>query len=66
MTTENILAFYRRKSNLTQKELAEKADVSKDTVTRMEKNELHIHNAKYQTLQKLADVLEVKVELFFR
>lgn len=66
MTTENILAFYRRKAGLTQKQLSDISNVSKSTIVRMERDENFIRNAKHQTLKDIADSLEIKVDLLFR
>ena len=56
-----ILAQLRRKKGLTQKELAEKSEVSKRTITYYERETL---NPSLRSLKKLAAALEVPVEKF--
>lgn len=65
MTTENKLTYYRKGAGLKQNELAIHADVSMYTIVRMEKDDKHIYNAKFPTLLKLTEVLEIKVEDLF-
>ena len=59
----NKLRKFRRNKDLTQEQLAELLGVSVDFVSKMERG---INGASFETLQKLADVLEVRVEEFFQ
>lgn len=53
----------REKAKLTQKELADKSNVSQNLIARIESGELTSTSTK--TLFKLADALNTKVENFF-
>lgn len=56
------IKFFRKKSNITQKELAEKIGVSASTVTKYENDSLE---ANYETLLKICDELDINIaELF--
>lgn len=55
----------RARLNLTQGELAAKANLSPRTIYLYEKDVKNLRAAKYETLQKLADGLEVTVNDIF-
>jgi transcriptional regulator with XRE-family HTH domain len=53
----------RRNRDITQEQLAELCGISSDYVSQMERG---VNSPSFETLQKLAEVLEVKVEEFFQ
>lgn len=56
------IKFFRKKRNITQKELGEKIGVSASTVTKYENDSLE---ANYETLLKICDELDINIaELF--
>ena len=56
------IKFFRKKNNITQKELGEKIGVSASTVTKYENDSLE---ANYETLLKICDELNINIaELF--
>ena len=57
------LRKFRRNKDLTQEQLAEAVGVSVDFVSQIERG---VNGPSFDTLQKLATVLEVQVEEFFR
>jgi transcriptional regulator with XRE-family HTH domain len=56
------LRMIRRMRDLSQEQLAERAAVSSDFISTLERG---LSNASFETLQKLAEVLEVEVSEFF-
>ena len=61
---KNKLRFYREKRALTQEELAEKAHVSRDTISKIENDKIQVPLPKSR--RKLAQALEVEVHQLFR
>lgn len=60
---KNRIKEYRERANLTQSELAEMSDVSRNTISSLE-NGTNI-NVTYQTMIKIATALEEKVTTIF-
>ena len=56
------LRKFRRNKDLTQEQLAELAGISVDFVSLIERG---LSSPSFDTIQKLADILEVKYEAFF-
>ena len=56
------LRKFRRNKDLTQEKLAELAGISVDFVSLIERG---LSSPSFDTIQKLADILEVKYEAFF-
>jgi len=56
------LRKFRRNKDLTQEKLAELAGISVDVVSLIERG---LSSPSFDTIQKLADILEVKFEAFF-
>jgi len=56
------LRKFRRNKDLTQEQLAELAGISVDFVSLIERG---LSSPSFDTIQKLADILEVKFEAFF-
>jgi transcriptional regulator with XRE-family HTH domain len=56
------LRKFRRNKDLTQEKLAELAGISVDFVSLIERG---LSSPSFDTIQKLADILEVKFEAFF-
>ncbi|MEF8799179.1 MAG: helix-turn-helix transcriptional regulator [Candidatus Bipolaricaulota bacterium] len=54
----NRISSIRKKHGMTQKELAEKADLGRVTVSRLENGE---QSPRYQTLENIADALEIDI-----
>lgn len=52
----------RRFRGITQEQLAERIGVTTDTIGNYENKEGRIAKASYETLQKIAEVLEVRIE----
>ncbi len=59
----NKVKHYREKANLTQQELAEKADVSRNTISALETQDNV--NVTYDIMNKLANALGYKVSTIF-
>lgn len=59
----NKVKYYREKANLTQQELAEKADISRNTISALETQDNV--NVTYDIMNKLANALECKVATIF-
>lgn len=59
----NKLKYYREKAQLTQQELAERADVSRNTISALETQDNV--NVTYDIMNKLANALELKVPTIF-
>lgn len=59
----NKLKHYREKKGLTQQELAEKSDVSRNTISALETQD-NI-NVTYEVMNKLANALGYKVSTIF-
>ena len=59
----NKVKQYREKANLTQQELAEKSDVSRNTISALETQDNV--NVTYDIMKKLADALGYKVATIF-
>lgn len=58
MTTGELIRKCRKEAGLTQKELGERAGIAEPTIRKYESNRL---NPKIETLQKIADALNVNV-----
>ena len=56
------MAFYRANAKLTQEELAERCDVSVETISHIERG---IHGPRFDLLETLAVVLQVEVKQLF-
>ncbi|EII6275860.1 helix-turn-helix transcriptional regulator [Staphylococcus pseudintermedius] len=67
MSSETILTLkqWRNLRELSQKELAIKADVTERSIANYEKDVKNLQNAKYATVKRLADALDVKVDNIF-
>ena len=59
---ETKLAKYRKNEGLSQEELAEKAEISVETICAYEQGKRDISRAQYRIVKKLADVLSCKPE----
>lgn len=59
----NKVKYYREKANLTQQELAEKADVSRNTISALETQDNV--NVTYDIMNKLSNALGYKVATIF-
>lgn len=60
---ETTLKEYREKSGLTQKELAEKVGVRRETIVHLEKNK---YNPSLELALEICNVFDVSVETLFR
>ena len=49
----------------SQSKLSEKTGITERTIINYEKNVTNLHNAKYSTIEKLAEALDIKVENIF-
>lgn len=59
----NKVKYYREKAKLTQQELAEKSEVSRNTISALEtQNNV---NVTYEIMSKLANALGYKVQTIF-
>lgn len=64
ITMKNNLKYYRKQTGLTQGQLAEKANVSRQTINKIEKKENV--NINLKTMQQIADALGNQVkDIFF-
>lgn len=59
----NKVKYYREKANMTQQELAEKADVSRNTISALETQDNV--NVTYEIMNRLATALGHKVATIF-
>ena len=59
----NKLKYYREKKGLTQQELSEKSDVSRNTISSLETQDNV--NVTYEVMNKLANALGYKVSTIF-
>lgn len=59
----NKIKYYREKAKLTQQELAEKAEVSRNTISALETQDNV--NVTYDIMSKLANALGYKVSTIF-
>lgn len=67
MDKKTILTLkqWRGLRELSQKDLSERTGVNERTIINYEKDATNLHNAKYSTIEKLANALDVKVENIF-
>ncbi|MBT2834292.1 helix-turn-helix transcriptional regulator [Staphylococcus coagulans] len=67
MSNETILTLkqWRNLRDLSQKELANEANVTERSIANYEKDVKNLQNAKYATVKRLADALDVKVDNIF-
>ena len=49
----------------SQSKLSEKTGITERTIINYEKDVTNLHNAKYSTIEKLAEALDIKVENIF-
>lgn len=63
--TRETVKVLRARVEISQEELASKAGLSARTIGQFEKDVNNLRNAKYKTIQKLADGLGVKVNDIF-
>ena len=67
MDKETVLTLrqWRALRGYSQRELSEMTGVNERTITNYEKDVTNLYNAKYSTIEKLANALDVKVENIF-
>lgn len=67
MSNETVLTLkqWRNLRELSQKELASEANVTERSIANYEKDVKNLQNAKYATVKRLADALDVKVDNIF-
>ncbi|MDU9304454.1 helix-turn-helix transcriptional regulator [Staphylococcus coagulans] len=67
MSNETVLTLkqWRNLRDLSQKELANEANVTERSIANYEKDVKNLQNAKYATVKRLADALDVKVDNIF-
>ncbi len=67
MSNETVLTLkqWRNLRDLSQKELANEANVTERSIANYEKDVKNLQNAKYATVKRFADALDVKVDNIF-
>ena len=58
------VAYYRKFASLTQEELAEKVDLSRNTISRIENSDVY-HGISLNTIFRLADALNISIKDLF-